>query len=117
MKVNNDQLLECRVFEIDSPGLSSGLEGYSNQSNRNSPKKHGKLNFRYFPDIEAYKYANMKTSARNHVTVLPKPNALGWKRIAKVLLDEQEYTPLMLNQGLSFLYHAFETNHQYMNHS
>ena len=117
MTVNNDQLLECRVLGIDSPELSSGLEFYSNQGNRNSPKKHGKLNFRYFPGIEAYKYAKRKTNASNHVTVLLKPSLSGARRIAKVLLDEQDYAALTLSQGLSFLYPAFETNHDYVNHS
>ena len=117
MTVNNDQLLECRVFGIDSPELSSGLECYSNQGNRNSPKKHGKLNFRYFPGIEAYKYAKRKTNSSNHLTVLLKPNLSGSRRIAKVLLDEQDYAALTLSQGLSFLYPAFETNKEYVKHS
>ena len=68
----------------------SGLECYCNQSNRNSSRKHGKFNFRYFPDIEAYKYAKGKTNASNHVTVVPNPYALGSRRIAKVLLDQQD---------------------------
>ena len=117
MTVNNNQLLECWVLGIDPPALSSGLECYSDQSNRNSWKKHEKLNFRYFPDIDTYKYAKNKTRATNHVKMLPKQNGLGWRRITKVLLDEQDYAFLVLSQGLSFLYHAFETNHEYVNHS
>ena len=31
MTVNNNQLLECWVFGIEPPELSSGLECYSNQ--------------------------------------------------------------------------------------
>ena len=88
MTVKNDQLLECRVFGIDSPELSSGLECYSDQSNKKSPRKHGKFNFRYFPDIETYKYATRETSASNYVTVCPRPNASGSRRIASVLRND-----------------------------
>ena len=95
----------------------SGLECYCNQSNRNSSREHGKFNFRYFPNIEAYKYAKGKASASNHVTVGPNPDASSSRRIAKVLLDQQDYASLTLSQGLSFLYHAFETDHEYVNHS
>lgn len=48
--------------------------------------------------------------------MLPKQNGLGWRRITKVLLDEQDYAFLMLSEGLSFFYHAIETNHEYVNH-
>ena len=89
----------------------------SERSNRNSSRKHGKFNFRYFPNIEAYKYAKGKASASNHVTVGPNPDASSSRRIAKVLLGQQDYASLTLSQGLSFLYHAFETDHEYVNHS
>ena len=117
MAVNNYQLLECRFFGIDSPESSSGVGCYSNQGNRNSSKKQGKRNFRYLPGIEAYKYAKMKTNASNHVAAVLKPDLSGSRRISKVLLDGQNYVALTLSQGLSFLYPAFETNEDYMNHS
>ena len=88
MALNNNQLLECLFFGIDSPELSSGVECYSNQGNRNSPKKHGKLNFRYIPGIKAYKCAKRKTSACNHVTALVTPNLSGSRRIAKVWMNK-----------------------------
>ena len=117
MTVNNDQLLDCWVFGLNSPELRNGLECYCNESNKTSPRKHGKFNFRYFPDIEGYKYAKRKASASHHVTVLPKPDASGSRRIAIVLLDQQGCASLTLSQDLSFLYHAFETDHEYVNHN
>ena len=51
------------------------------------------------------------------MTVGRKPDASDSRRIPKVLLDQQGYASLTLSQGLSFLYHVFETDHEYVNHN
>ena len=78
---------------------------------------HGKFNFRDFSDIEAYKYAKRKASVSNHMTVLSKPSGSSSRPIAKVLLDEQDNASFTSSQGLRYLCHGFERNHQYVNHS
>ena len=54
----------------------------------------------------------MESPESDPLTVVSKRNESSSRPIAKVLLDEQDNASFTLSQGLLFLSHGFERNHE-----
>ena len=76
MTINNDQFIECRLYGIDSPEISTGVSCYSYNDLRNETqtKRNGKLEYKFFPGIEAYKFVQRLTEESENIVVLLEPN-------------------------------------------
>ena len=117
MTINNDRFIECRLYGIDSPEISTGVACYSYNDLRNETqtKRNGKLEYKFFPGIEAYKFVQRLTEESENIVVLLEPNPkMDSRRLARVLFDSKDYGTLSLKYGLSFPYPAFCNDKNYI---
>ena len=83
--------------------------------NETQTKRNGKLEYKFFPGIEAYKFVQRLTEESENIVVLLEPNLkMDSRWLARVLFDNKDYCTLSLKYGLSFPYPTFCNDKKYI---